>query len=238
MTDSTTRPNGCRRLIASGRDSDIFEYGAHSVLRRSRHGRSMIAEAQTMEHVRRWGYPVPAVESYPHNGTTMIMEYVEGPTLLQQLGRKPWTVRRQGAALASLHARLHEIPAPDFLSGAPTGHGNELLHLDLHPLNVILGPRGPVVIDWPNAARGNGAVDVAVTWILLEAGQIPKSGILGALMEQFRASFVRSFLNQSDAATARTHLAAVAEWKAQDPNMSPSEVQKMRRVGDEDGVKR
>ena len=53
--------------------------------------------------------------------------------------------------LADLHDRLHEIAGPDWLPGMPDG-GDRLLHLDLHPLNVIMSPNGPVVIDWPNAA--------------------------------------------------------------------------------------
>ena len=32
---------------------------------------------------------------------------------------------------------------------------------------MILTARGPVVIDWPNAARGPAAADVAHTWIVL-----------------------------------------------------------------------
>jgi aminoglycoside phosphotransferase (APT) family kinase protein len=39
-----------------------------------------------------------------------------------------------------------------------------LVHLDLHPLNVLCTRRGPVVIDWPAAARGAPGVDVALTW--------------------------------------------------------------------------
>src|ERR1700722_10388813 len=39
-------------LVASGRDSDIFEYGPDLVLRRSREGRSMLQEGRIMEYVR------------------------------------------------------------------------------------------------------------------------------------------------------------------------------------------
>jgi Ser/Thr protein kinase RdoA (MazF antagonist) len=45
------------------------------------------------------------------------------------------------ALLAGLHDRLHALAWP---GAAP---GEALLHLDLHPLNVILRGSGPVVID-------------------------------------------------------------------------------------------
>ena len=75
--------------------------------------------------------------------------------------------------------RLHDIEAPDFLPAAPFGSGDKILHLDLHPLNVMVGPKGPVVIDWPNARRGDPSVDVGLAWVLMAAGQIPGSRLEG-----------------------------------------------------------
>lgn len=141
-------------LLASGRDSDIFEYGDGLVLRRARNGRSMEAEAQTMEYARSHGYPVPAVSELSADGTDLVMERLEGPVMLTALSRRPWTVRSSGTVLADLHRRLHRIPAPPWVPDAPSGRGDRLVHLDLHPLNVILTSRGPVVIDWPRAAGG------------------------------------------------------------------------------------
>jgi hypothetical protein len=53
------RPPG--KLLATGRDCDVFEYGPGLVLRRSRRGRSMSFEARIMDYVGGDGYPVPAV---------------------------------------------------------------------------------------------------------------------------------------------------------------------------------
>ncbi len=106
-----------------------------------------------MDYVRSHGHPVPAVEEISEDGTELVMERAHGPSMVGALSGRPWTVGRQAASLADLHRRLHEIPAPDWLAAAPFGQGDCLVHLDLHRLNVIITPRGPVVIDWPNAAR-------------------------------------------------------------------------------------
>ena len=39
--------------------------------------------------------------------------------------------------LAELHLQLHGVAAADFLRPAPVSDGTAVLHLDLHPLNVI-----------------------------------------------------------------------------------------------------
>ncbi|WP_260428757.1 phosphotransferase family protein [Micromonospora globispora] len=42
-----------------------------------------------------------------------------------------------------------------------------ILHLDLHPENVILTTAGPMVIDWANATEGPPELDVAMTAVIL-----------------------------------------------------------------------
>lgn len=216
-------------LLASGRDSEIFEYGPGLVLRRSRSRRSLAKEAATMRYVTERGYPAPRVEELSADGSELVMERIEGRTMLQQLQHRPWTYRRQAATLASLHRRLHELPAPDWVP-ALSADGACLVHLDLHPLNVILAPRGPVVIDWTNAARGSAATDVALTWVLMAAAEIPGPRWWTALDGIMRASFVRAFLRHFDRASVRAALPAVVEWKSRDRNIRPTEVAAMRRL--------
>lgn len=135
-------------LLAAGRDADIFEYGAGLVLRRSRQGRSMAREAQVMEYVRSQGFPAPAVEEVSDDGLNLVMERIDGPDMVALMSKHPWAIPRQGRVLADLHRRLHELTVPDWLRDAPVGRGDRLLHLDLHPLNVMMSPTGPVVIDY------------------------------------------------------------------------------------------
>lgn len=220
-------------LLASGRDADIFEYGPGLVLRRTRGGRSLAGEARVMEYVRGQGYPVPAVEELSDDGTELAMERVEGPSMGDYLRRRPWTLRRQGAALAGLHRRLHEIPPPEFLSPAPVGRGERIVHLDLHPLNVLIGPTGPVVIDWSNAARGDPDVDVGLAWVLMAAGEVDVGRVLGAVLGRLRAVLVHGFLAPFDLGPVKDKLREIVGWKVGDPHMSPGEQQAMWRVVEE-----
>jgi aminoglycoside phosphotransferase (APT) family kinase protein len=217
-------------LIASGRDADIYDYGPGLVLRRARSGRSMEIEARTMEYVRSHGYPVPAVESISDDGTDLVMERIDGMSMIDELTRRPWTVPRQAKVLADLHRRLHLIPAPDWLRPAPSGTGTSLLHLDLHPLNVMVTSSGPVVIDWPNAARGNGDTDVALTWALLSAGAIPVGRIRAAVLGLGRRLLVRSFIGGFDVDAVCAELPAAVEWKTRDANLSEAERAVMRTL--------
>lgn len=216
-------------LLASGRDSEIFEYGPGLVLRRSRDRRSLEKEAMVLRYVAEQGYPAPRVEELSADGSALVMERIAGPTMLEAMARRPWTLARHAATLAELHQRLHELPGPEWLDQF-AGGGDCLIHLDLHPLNVILSPKGPVLIDWANSARGAGPADVAVTWLLMATAAIPRATVPGAVGHVLRKMFVRSFLGHFDRAVVRAALPAVVEWKCRDRNMSLAEVTAMRRL--------
>jgi tRNA A-37 threonylcarbamoyl transferase component Bud32 len=216
-------------LLASGRDADIFAYGPGLVLRRSRRGRSMEREAKVMQYVAARGFPAPRVEEVRAGGTELVMERIDGPTMLQVLSQRPWTVRGNAARLAMLHRRLHEIPAPDWLERF-LGGGACVVHLDLHPLNVIVSTRGPVLIDWTNARAGTATTDVALTWLLMAAAELPGSGVRALATAIVRAMFVRAFLSHFERGPVRAALSAVAEWKCEDRNMRPAEIAAMRRL--------
>lgn len=190
----------------------------------------MAAEARIMEHVRESGYPVPAIHEISADGTELVMERIEGPTMLALLGRRPWTIKDQAVLLADLHKRLHEIPAPNWMNAAPCGAGSQLLHLDLHPDNIMIGTEGPVVIDWSNAARGDRDTDVALTWVLLASAGIPSGRTKSALLGLGRSLLVRTFLREFDVDEVRARLHDVVEWKLTDPHMSPVEREAMRRL--------
>jgi len=186
-----------------------------------------------MEYLREHRYPVPAVEEVSEDGTELVMERIDGPSMAGFLSRRPWTLHRQGTVLADLHDRLHEIAPPDFLPPAPIGQGDCFLHMDLHPLNVMIGARGPVVIDWPNAARGDPDIDVGLAWVLMSAGEVSVGRVTGAVLGWARARLVKSFMARFAPDMVGQKLREIVEWKVQDPHMSPSEQRAMWRVVDE-----
>src|SRR5205807_5461216 len=99
-------------LLARGRAADVFAAGSGRVLRRYRKGEGgdIALEATAMEHARRHGFPVPAVHEVHDRG--LVLERVDGPTMLADLARRPWRVGRHGRMLAELHNQLHSIGAP------------------------------------------------------------------------------------------------------------------------------
>jgi thiamine kinase-like enzyme len=183
-----------------------------------------------MTYMRAEGYPVPAVDEVSDDGTELVMERIEGVSMVDAIGKAPWSVRRQGKTLAHLHKQLHQIRAPDFLPPAPIGQGDRVLHLDLHPLNVMIGPKGPTVIDWTNASAGDPLMDVGLAWVLMAAGQIPASGMMARVMGWGRALLVNGFVNQFDRQQVGRRLREVVTWKVQDPHMSEAEVAGMWKV--------
>lgn len=141
-----------------------------------------------MAHAGAHGYPVPAVHEAA--GDSIVMDRVEGGTLLDEVSARPWRIRRAGRILADLHQRLHAIDAPSSLAGS-----GALLHGDLHPLNVLCPPSGPIVIDWANASAGEPADDVALTWVLLATGDPGDAGVAVRLFVRLgRKLLLRAFL--------------------------------------------
>jgi hypothetical protein len=191
----------------------------------------MEIEARTMAYARDLGYPVPAVEEISDDGLDLVMERIDGVSMVDAIGRRPWTIGRHGRTLAELHHRLHELPAPEWVGPAPCGPvGDRLLHVDLHPLNVMVTRRGPVVIDWPRACAGDPDVDVALTWVLMASGEVDAGAVMRRLIGRSRAALVRSFLAGFDVEAVRRQLPAVVGWKATDVNMSAAEVDVMRSM--------
>jgi aminoglycoside/choline kinase family phosphotransferase len=206
------------RLIASGRDADVFDLGDGRVLRRHRDGRPATKQAELLRYAAAHGYPVPTV--HDASGGDLVLEKLDGPELQQVL--RPWNVGRIARILAGLHRRLHEIPP---MPGLETrfGRPEALLHLDLHPRNVLMTARGPIVIDWANAANGPGQADVALTYVIGKTSRIDGPAAARVLLGAFRDRFLDAFLaGASDAGFDRV-LPAVAEFRKRDPNVTAVE---------------
>ncbi|WCN05165.1 phosphotransferase [Streptomyces sp. M92] len=219
-------------LIAQGRDADVYALDESRVLRRYRRGGPTGLESRLMTHLAACGYPVPRV--YESTDTDMVLERLAGPTMLDVLVRCPWRVGSLGRELGRLHDRLHAVPAPEWLPKRfGTADGDRVLHLDLHPGNVIVTRRGPVVIDWRNAGAGDPAADVAMTMVTVGSADVP--GFVARLGRGLLLRGIRSGCRTDPAGRTQE----VVRVKLDDPNLTPTEAAWLRRhagVGDGPGV--
>jgi Ser/Thr protein kinase RdoA (MazF antagonist) len=184
------------------------------------------AEAEMMLHLGQAGYPVPAV--YDADGRDLVMERLDGRDMLADLGRRPWLARRHARTLADLHNRLHQIEAPPAWPEV-VGPGGIVLHLDLHPGNVMLTRRGPVVIDWSNASSGPAGADVAMAYLIMASSEVddlplPVRAAVGVL----RGTFIRHFVLAARDDPA-PHIARVARRRMTDRNVRPAEADWLAR---------
>jgi aminoglycoside phosphotransferase (APT) family kinase protein len=216
-------------LLASGRAADVYEIDDRWVLRRYRGDFTAEREAVIMRYVGEYGYPVPQVREA--SGPDLVLERLYGRTMLDEMSRRPWTVLRQGRLLADLHDRLHAIPAPPGLPALPGTGGDTVIHRDLHPLNVMLTDRGPVVIDWSNALRGHGAADVAETWLIL-ATHLPPGALSRMLAAVGRGAFLRAFLKSFDREELERYIPAAAQSRLADRNITAIEREEVARFVD------
>jgi Ser/Thr protein kinase RdoA (MazF antagonist) len=158
-----------------------------------------------MEHARAHGFAVPRV--LEARDDALVLERIDGPTMLADLRAHPWRAARGARVLARLHALLHAIPF----------EGERLLHLDLHPENVLLSQRGPVVIDWTNARAGLPEFDVALTWVICATS----GGLTGR-------AFARLFLRHVDRHAAQQALPDAVAFRLADPNVTDAERARVR----------
>jgi uncharacterized protein (TIGR02172 family) len=207
-------------LAGQGRTADIYRWDSHQMLKLFHTGWSLSAvehEARISRSVQETGLPVPAtggmVEIDGRHG--ILFERLDGPTMLRQLGAKPWTAIPLLHAFADLHVRMHahtmamgELPSQrqqlrqliQQASPLPAAwmaaalaaldrlpDGNCLCHGDYHPDNVVMSPQGPIIIDWSEATAGNPLADVARTTLIFRMGAPPPGGMSRLLNGPTRA---------------------------------------------------
>lgn len=199
-------------LLARGRTADVFVLDATRVLRRRRDGDDTTAEAELMTHVLAHGFPAPAVESA--DGPDLVLRRVDGPTLSELLMTGELTIETGARLLADLHARLHDVPALHDEDPAA-----RVLHLDLHPGNILMGSGGPVLIDWTNAEDGPPTVDIAMTALILReiAATADVPGLAEMVVDLEHAFLLHAGVDITDA------LQLARERRADDPFITADE---------------
>lgn len=207
-------------LLATGRSADIYDIGDGKILRRFRSGHDDLEiEVRVMRLVADHGFPVPEVFSL--EGRDMVMERVDGPTMLADIEARPTAMLGHARRLARLQGQLAEIPAPGWLMApgwTPDPAGDRVLHLDLHPMNVLLSADGPVVIDWTNAAAGPPGFDAAISYVAMATFEVDSGRDRAAqrfLVEAFRRFRGRKLI--------APYLALACDHRLADRNLMPGE---------------
>jgi aminoglycoside phosphotransferase (APT) family kinase protein len=202
------------RLLGSGRRADVYEIDETWVLRREREGGGdAAAEGEVMEHVRAHGYPVPRVRP-SGSRTDLVMERLDGPTMLQACLAGTLDMAEAGSILAGLLRDLHTVPALH-----STDPAVRVLHLDLHPENVMLTSDGPRVIDWSNTEEGDQGLDWAASAVILAQAAVSDAPLATAARTMLAA------LLADPSPLTRPTLTEALRRRATNPTMSPMEVE-------------
>ena len=186
------------RLLAAGNVAEVFEWGSCVVklYRPTTTKQAAFREAANHAVVELLGLPVPAVWSVQQIGGRwgIVFDRVSGRSFAECMREDPTVVPEYLEILARLQARIHTYPAPQ-LGGlklrlatniAEAKHlddsrrrillsrvtdlpdGDRLCHGDFHPINVLGQASNPIVIDWPDACRGDPTADVCRSYLLLK----------------------------------------------------------------------
>ncbi|CAL8973685.1 Thiamine kinase [Cellulomonas sp. T2.31MG-18] len=196
-------------LLTAGFSADVYAISETQVLRRYRSGRDAGPEAELMRYALAHGFPVP--KAVHVGGPDLVLERLHGPTLLQALAAGVTSLHEGAQIMTDLHDKLHRIPAPtSWAPSSPTdwphvGGGDVVVHLDLHPGNIVLSEaHGPMLVDWANARTGTAALDVALSALILAEVAVDAGGEYSEAARVLLAAFlagvhldVRPVLNEA-----------------------------------------
>ena len=216
-------------LIGAGRTAEVFHWGEGQVVKlfRVEFAWRAAGEVEAAKTAHAAGAPTPAALGVVEVGerTGIVFEYVNGRSLMRTLSAKPWLLRRGARELAELHARIHGCSAHNLprqldsfrsLIESAEGlsrrqrdaalnaverlpEGDSLCHGDMHPGNVIEGEDGLVAIDWATAVRGDPLVDVSITAMIMQLGELPPGtpwllrNVLPFARDLVRREYLRSY---------------------------------------------
>ncbi|URZ04267.1 phosphotransferase family protein [Clostridium felsineum] len=189
------------KLIAKGRTAEVFEYEEDKILKLFKEDlpKNIIEkEYKASSKVSKKLDLVPKVYDLVkvEDRSGIIYEKVNGTTMMEIIGSKPWMIRREAQRLAELHEAIQqpvdfELPSlkatlKDNISRTELlkeevkeklysyidelEDDNILCHGDLHPDNILITQDGEAIIDWMTAAKGSRIGDIARTAVMLKFG--------------------------------------------------------------------
>ena len=172
------------------------------------------------------------------DGSAIVLERLEGKTLLAQHGKAPLRLLRALRQAARIHASIHRHPAHTLQRqrailerqidrsrvsetvrraahralGRLTD-GDQLCHGDFHPSNIMCTRDGLRVIDWYNACRGAPAADVATTAFIIRFHGPRISRAWSPAVEAAVLAFVANWYVRHYRAATGLPLSAIRDWQ-------------------------
>ena len=206
-------------VLKSGRHSELYALDAARVVKLFRAGyasQAIEAELQQALKAHELGVPTPRPEGIigMQGRRGIVFEHIEGPTLFEMVAAGAAPAERLAQVFFGLQRAIHALPGaglPDLrervalkirhasadeslrqqalaeLARLPAGHC--ACHGDFHPANVIMAARGPMVVDWLDAGRGDAALDAARSLLLLRYARP------GGMTAAARAAFVAAYVD-------------------------------------------
>ncbi len=181
-------------------------------------------EATLTAAVHERGLPTPAVRGLVDIGgrAGVVFERIDGISMWTEMLQSPSAADRLARSLGGLYSELRAETAPAALPSliqrvgsksddaealtaseraelrqcaSALGEGPNLCHGDLHPGNVLMSNRGPIIIDWYDAAAGPPLADLVRTSLLVRPPSNPRrlpphlpgatSGLLTTIHQRF-----------------------------------------------------
>jgi aminoglycoside phosphotransferase (APT) family kinase protein len=184
-------------------------------------------EYRTTRTVHGAGLPAPAVYGLItiEDRQGIVFERLEGVSMLTHFQKTPWKMFIAIRQVADLQAQILATPGPTELPSlrhrlaariessevlsatqkmeaqaalAALPDGTTTCHGDFHPENILFTARGPVVIDWGAATRGDPFGDVACTARLIQTAPLPPwtPGYMHQLLRCSRILLHRSYIKR------------------------------------------
>jgi aminoglycoside phosphotransferase (APT) family kinase protein len=186
------------RLVAAGGVAEVFERGSRVLkLYKSTAAKpAAFREAGVHAAVEALGLPVPRVWSVEQIGGRwgIVFDRVNQPSFAEHMLNNSDDGPQYLECMVRLHMRIHALEAAQFASLkvrlaaniaatkllgerrkrellaaiAEMPDDDRLCHGDFHPMNILGDVSQPVIIDWPDARRGDPAADVCRSYLLMK----------------------------------------------------------------------
>jgi len=210
--------------IGQGNTADVFEWGAHEVLKLFHERHWAMEEALNAERIDGLGLRTPAfggvIEYEGRLG--IVYERVDGRTMLRSIEPNEASIARNARLMAALQVEIQSVEhsfEPNLIEelkrkikAAPCltdvqkeallrlagtmPVGRSLCHYDFHPDNIVMSPGGPVVIDWMNVLVGDPVADAARTAMMFQSTAVPPGAPAWLAEGNYRLLFYREYMDE------------------------------------------